>query len=1637
MSANVKNDTASAKDSTKESGLETGTYEIIRKRLEKNCDDLKSRLDQLNESRKKVFGSVEPKLIANQRITTENACIPSDMVSIGNKFIFGYNVHLGLKPEPSISDVFSEYEFDNGNFKTSKIIGDNPEFQNDFLNLYRFYKKAQFVRFGVTGNYLFMIFRVGNGINDLKTFKWLIEKDDSIVYLDDRGDLDFKYPEQHSFQWERPLREDQVLGKHSHISIKNLVFVETIGGDLTIKIENNTDSGKGIYSEPVEVVDQTLDDAEIYFALIGNLIVLKIRPYSEKNFRYIVYNHKVKEAHRIDAIEAACILLPENHGIIFSNGYYLQNGEYKLFDIDNHDLSFEKRIASANGEDYLYIFYSKQTGTYSLLSYNLIEHKIIAQIQCNGYTIFPNGTLCYFSANNEPQRHHAIQVWQTPFIHADYEVASDTDSYLYTIGNKDIVRGMSDCREIITLVNRGDSYAGLYVDLVKLTTDVIDAYYWIVSPQAFTLNEPLIGIRDSSQSAIEEYEKVLKIKQTTKQQIAQTIARTDDLLQKSKRVVSQDINSFVEVLANFRKCRGELINLKDLRYTDLTLIEKYESAVDTQNSVVMQECVTFLLRDDALQPYHEKVVVVKENILKVAKVVDANELEKDIQQTSEHLNMLTDIVGNLKIADATQTTKIIDNISLVFSSLNQLNASLKNKKKEIFGQESKAQFAVQLKLISQTMLNYIDLSDTPAKCDESQSKLLIQLEELDGKFGEFDEFSDQTASVRNDIIEAFETKKLQLIELQNKTTTNLLQSADRILKTIAHKIAGFSNIVDINGYYASDLMVDKVREIVERLIQIGDTVKSDEILSKLKTVREEALRQLKDKNELFVEGENVIKLGNHAFNVSTQNVGLTMVLKNNEMFYHITGTGFFEKVKSETFNDTQHFWNQMIVSETENIYKAEFLTYQIVIHTKDLNDLVNLKNDKLIEHIQDFMSSRFEEGYVKGVHDNDTAKILSQYLQTYHSADLIRYKPQTRACAEFYMSFAPNTDFKTLLIKEIKGMSLVLKAFPGTTDCSRYLEALHQEIHKFYQSTNTFSTVNVEEVAEYLFHELITDNHFVIDDEAYNLCNRFSHYLVSYNLLNDFENSIHGLSDSHLQVFELVRNWIKSWMNHEKLTDKKLYIDEIAITLINKNLSNKRKIKATLKTVISTIIGSHALINNGNYVFDFYDFNDKMKDYQDNKMPAYKNYVELKNQLLKQFEHGLKLHQFKPRVLSSFIRNKLIDKLYLPVIGNNLAKQIGAAGENKRTDLMGMLLLISPPGYGKTTLMEYIAFRLGLIFMKINGPSIGHQITSLDPQEAKNASAREELEKLNLSFEMGNNVMIYLDDIQHLNPEFLQKFISLADAQRKIEGVYKQNSKTYDFRGKKVCLVMAGNPYTESGEKFQIPDMLANRADIYNIGDIIGGYEKEFLISYIENAMSSNPVLNRLIAKSQKDLYVLLELIETGNKESSDFETQHSPEEIQEYISILKKLNIVKEILYKVNKEYIHSAGQQDAYRTQPPFKLQGSYRNMNKIAEKIIPLMNDNELRNVILAHYTNESQTLAAGAEANLLQFKQMYETITPDELKRWEEIKAMFNKNQRLKGLGGDNQMAQFLIQFEALNDTLLSIKNKIITNYTIEN
>jgi hypothetical protein len=46
---------------------------------------------------------------------------------------------------------------------------------------------------------------------------------------------------------------------------------------------------------------------------------------------------------------------------------------------------------------------------------------------------------------------------------------------------------------------------------------------------------------------------------------------------------------------------------------------------------------------------------------------------------------------------------------------------------------------------------------------------------------------------------------------------------------------------------------------------------------------------------------------------------------------------------------------------------------------------------------------------------------------------------------------------------------------------------------------------------------------------------------------------------------------------------------------------------------------------------------------------------------------------------------------------------------------------------------------------------------------------------------------------------------------------------------------------------------------------------------------------------------------------------------------------------------------------------------------------------------HYRNESQTLTADTEANLLKLREIWGMLTPEEEARWEEIKRVFQRRQ----------------------------------------
>lgn len=1601
-----------------QNNIDNSTYQIIRQRLQNHKTDLQKRIQVLNQNRIQVFGALEHQLIANDRIITENNCIARDIVSLGDRCIFGYNVHFGLRTDIQLSDVFSMYRYQNKSFQQLDLsMLDDPTFISDFTNLYKYYRTTTFSRFAVIGNYLYMVFQLSENTGDIKTFKWLI-KDDQWVYIDNRSDHEYRFSSQHEFEWQTAGRDQQRYGQHPHISILDKVFVETIGGDLTIKVEDNTDDGQGIFSEEVSYPDQTLDDGQIRYAEIGNLIVLEIKPFQEKA-RYFIYNHKLKEVKKVDSLATAAVLLPDEQGLIFPTGYYLQTGEYHLFENGLPQMKFVKRIHSPNGEDYLFVFYSPELKQYNLMSYNVINQKINTPILCSGYTILDKGELCYFNNEEEQSKNHLIQIWQTPYIKGEILPSEHQDNLLYKVGNKDIVKLMADANALMILLNKEDSYAGLYTDIAKASKDISDSYYWLNEKEAQQLNEPLEAIETAARAAIDEYEKVLQYKKEALRLSTEIEQKSQAVFGKIKSSSFKNINDFVQSLSNLRTLRGELIGLKDIRYISTEHLEKIEAEIADTTEKIAKRCVGFLLQAQALSPYKERVNTQLKTLDKIKKVVEAKAMEKETLQIADDLEMLIEIVSNLEIEDSSQSTEIIDRISLIFAELNQLKAALKNKKQSLAGDEAQAEFAAQIKLTEQSMINFLDIADSAEKCEEFLSKIIIQLEELEGKFADFDEFTEKIIEKREEIYEAFEAKKSQLIEKRNRRVSVLKNAAERILKGIGNKANQLKSQEEIHAYFAADLMIEKVRNIISELHSLQENGSAEALETQLKVAKEDTVRRWRDKQDLYEDGDNIIKLGNHKFGVNRQALDLSLNTKDEQVFIHLSGTDYQQKLDDNLWHKYSRFWQQDYVSETPKVYRSEYLAYQI-FKQKTTREWRNSTAKERAELCQKTASLNYTEGYTKGVHDHDATQILNELVRLHLDLGTLKFAPDVRAAAKiFWNESAP--ELKSIWLNQIQTSTEIEQIFPKTS--SRWGEKeLLLKVREWQSKHQLFPEDVSPDICDYLFDEMGAKNSFSISKEAAELKKDFLKTLKSKKANQRFEQALEELN-SNYQKFRLIGNWVDAYLkNQNKPSD---FSNEISVLLLYP-ISSESTSNIGSQVEINDLKGTHDLIINGTYKFDYHYFIQKLTNYTQTEVAKYLAFRQEKSKLVAQEKKALKLDSFQPNVLSSFVRNRLIDQVYLPLFGDNLAKQLGTVGAKKRVDRMGLLLLISPPGYGKTTLMEYLANRLGLVFMKINGPTIGHQITSVDPMAANNSAAKEELRKLNLAFEMGDNVMLYLDDIQHCNPEFLQKFISLSDGQRKIDGVYKGEPKTYDLRGKKFCVIMAGNPYTESGGKFQIPDMLANRADIYNLGDIIGNSDELFRLSLVENSLTSNPVLAQIRNKNPEDVYALVERVEQNNPEI-ELEANYSPQELRDLEAVMQKVLKVRDTVLRVNATYIKSAAMDDAYRTEPTFKLQGSYRDMNKLVAKIVPVMNADELEELLLSHYESEAQTLTSATEANLLKYKELSNFISKKEQKRWEEIKATFVKNNRLKGLGNQNEMGQIINQLITFSEHLEGIKN----------
>ncbi|MCP9995649.1 DNA repair ATPase [Streptomyces werraensis] len=1601
--------------------VDGGAYQVLRDRLTDRARELASRAEALNRRRAEEFGAPELRLTGAERLRTERTAVPRDVVAVGDVLLFGYETRPRPERDTAVGDVFAAHDRDLNRLPDDAVPGllDDPAFRREFAALHRYYRQARLLRLRRVEGKLLAVFQTGEKAGDIRVLRWAVSEDGRAEFLDARGDRDHARVPPADITWTPATREDHVLGRHPHVSVRGEVFVDTLGGTLTVKAENDTGTPDGIHSEPVDEPLQSLADADIAHARVGPLILLRILPYKETAHRHLVFHTLTRTVVRLDGIGQGCRRLPEDQGIVFPGGYCLAAGGHKTYELDTDGMEFEREMRSPYGEDVLYAFHAPGRGRALLLSYNQIREAVATPMACHGWALFDDGHLTLLRPEgDEPARVHPVQLWDTPYL-SDARAAAQPagEGPLARVGNADLVRGISDCLSLARAAVETTPTAEIYATLAAACVRALDTHHWLGDLETGDLRTPLEEVRATAEQVLAEFETVTGLTRRAAEALDEAAGRIAAVVRRLRGEQPREAAAWVRGLTELRRAQGHLLTLKEMRYADHERIDALAAETDDDLTSFGQRAVAFLAREDAFAAHHAGLERLHADIEAVTTTAQAAPLAARLDELADGLRTVTEVVAGLDIADATVRTGVLERVADAMGGVNRARATLDTRRRSLLDREARAGFAAELTLLGQTVTGALAAADDPDACDDQMARVLAQLEELESRFAEFDDVLGELADRRTEIHEAFSARKQTLTDARARRAGQLASAAERVLETIARRSAALADADAVSTYFASDPLVAKVRRSAGELRALGDRVRAEELDGKLRSAREEAARALRDRTDLYTDGGRTLRLGAHRFAVSTQPFDLTVVPHDDGLALALTGTDYRAPVTDPALLADRPLWDRHLPSESPRVSRAEHLAARL-LHEHGPDALAGA--DDLAALVRTAAEEAYDEGYERGVHDHDATALLTALLPLYDGAGVLRHASAARAHALLFWAHGTTEQERADRTRRARSLARVRDVFGAPPA----LDALRGELARAVREWDPDATIRPEACAAYLVDELTAGPEgFVISARARTLLDTFRR-TVGGEAYDEDLTALAGLTARR----QLVEAWLTAYTG---ATGEQADAGDLAEAVAAELCPDvpRHESDAPLTVTVEGLVSTHPRIADRRLTLRLDEFLARTEEFRVREVPAFRAFQRRRAALVTAERARLRLDDHRPRVMASFVRNRLVDEVYLPLIGDSLAKQLGTTGRSARTAAGGLLLLLSPPGYGKTTLMEYVAHRLGMVLVRVSGPALGHGVTSLDPAEAPNATARQEIEKINFALAAGSNTLLYLDDIQHTSPELLQEFIPLCDTTRRVEGVWQGRPRTYDLRGKRFAVCMAGNPYTESGEIFRVPDMLANRADVWNLGDVLTGKEDVFALSFVENALTANPVLAPLAGRDRADLGLLIRLASDDPTARPDrLRHPYAPTELDRVLAVLRHLLTARRTVLAVNAAYIASAARSDDARTEPPFLLQGSYRNMNKIAQRIQPVMNDAELSAVIEDHYTAEAQTLTTGAESNLLKLAELRGTLTPEHAARWAEVKAA---HVRTLTLGGpdDDALARAVSALALLGDRIAAVESAI--------
>ncbi|WP_167449886.1 DNA repair ATPase [Streptomyces hyaluromycini] len=1575
-------------------GVEDGTYQILRARLADRAAELGRQAASLNSRRQDAFGSRPLELAGSARPRTGGEGTACGVVAVRPDVLL-----LGTSAPGLDAGLLSLHTPDGSALGPEKVPGllDDERFHRDLAELLRYYRDARLTDLRRTASgRLLAVFRTGENEGDLRVLSWQLAAD-RVEYLGNHGERDLPQPPVSELPWTTTGREHHADGRILIEGGEGAVSVATTGGSLTVRAHPGD---RPLFQEAVDEPLQSLADATVAYAATGPLLLLRIRPYNEPADRYLVVNTRTGSVRRQDSVGRGARLLPAEQGLIFPGGYELADGSHRAFRIGGgaggaaadagagsaaDELRFDAVLPSPNGEDLLYVLRRPGRAQVLLLPWNTVRREAASALQGAAYALLPDGTLVLLRPDHEPVRTHELQLWQTPFQSAEYAAAQPVgDGPLARIGNADLVGGIADCLDVVRSAtaaaqeNRTTASPELILDACAKAAD---RHYWLADTG---LLEPLTELRDAAEQLAAEQARVRQLAARAAQALDEARAEAAALVRRSHGEPPADADAWTVLLAELRRAQGRTRTLRELPQLDLAALERVEADLAAELAAATERAFAFFAGPDAFAAPLAAARHAAGEAASIATAAEAARLADRLTEQADALATVTDLVTGAADADPGAGTAVLLAIGEVLAAVNRARAVLTTRRRALLDAEHRAAHAAESALLAQATTAALSAADTPAACDDQLARLLLRVDALEARFAEAEDLAADLALRREEIRQAFAARRQTLLDEAAARADRTAASARRALDALRRRLAGLGSAVDIHAAQAADPMALRIRAAAGELRDLDDQVRAQELEDGLLGAVRTALRELRDRADLSEDGGATVRLGRHRFAVRREPVELTLQPDGDGLAFVVTGTGYRRSVGLPELLAGREFWTQPLVSESPTLYRAEYLAASL------LSTATGEPGEPLLDQVRRAAERGYDEGYERGVHDHDAAAILDALLRLRAGAGLLQHPAEVRATAQLFWAHGATDAQRAAWQRRARSLALARVHFgpAGAATASSDLAAeLTDAVTEFTAATGL---PPAPRAGDYLQAEL-ADPHdgFATGIAARTLLDGFRHTAAAPLLTADLAALDTDLPARH----QLAAAWLGSYA--DTYVDDGEGVPEAVAHLCAPDLP-RYEITAPVGETVDGLLGTHPRVHEGRLTVRIDELPHRARTFREVRAPAFRAFQRQRADVLAAERARLRLDDHRPRPLAGFVRNQLIDRVYLPLVGDNLAKQLGTVGTLDTTavptDHSGLLLLLSPPGYGKTTLLEYVADRLGLLMVRVDGPALGTGTTSLDPDRAPDAAARREVEKIVFALEAGSNVLLHLDDIQHVSAELLQKFIPLCDAQRRVEAVSDGVARSFDLRGRRFAVCLAGNPHTANGQRFQIPDMLANRADVWNLGEVLTGHQELFALSFLENALAANPVLAPLAGTGPADLGLLTALA-AGDPGAQADQLTHPVQDLDRVLATLTHLRRVQRTVLAVNSAYIASAAQEDTDRLEPPFLLQGSYRTMAQLAARIDPVQSDTEVEALLDDHYLAEARTLGSAAEANLLKLARLRGRSTPEQTSRWHALCAAY--------------------------------------------